>query len=304
MTQERVTHWPAMRKCSFCNTFNPDWVTILDYSEGGASTTIQRSFFFIDESFTDHKISLSNWIQYADRASIIKIFISHVSQNTFPFNKLSNHIVLHFPNSNHITCKHPFSQFSLPRSQTKSVVSRLSTTRSSYSREINEMAMWKDFSGSPAIPNTVSKLYTTTLVRASSDSLVGCMRGCSGGVAGFIWGTCRGDGPRSFSGKNSGNCISTGWWMKPGRGVYVTVASCHLVRSWHLVSVYPPYIWMACWLFTAVTFRAPDWRISLFFFLPLLAQAETGPWTFFCFFFVFRVSFRNDTRGRRLSTLG
>lgn len=43
---------------------------------------------------------------------------------------------------------------------------------------------------------------------------------------------------------------------------------------------------------------------SLFFlfFLPLLAQAETGPWTFFCFFFVFRVSFRNDTRGRRLDT--
>lgn len=172
-----------MRKCPFCNTFNPDWVTILDYSEGGASTTIQRSFFFIDESFTDRKISLSNWIQYADRASIIKIFISHVSQNTFPFNKLSNHIVLHFPNSNHITCKHPFSQLSLPRSQTKSVVSRLSTTRSSYSREINEMAMWKDFSGSPAIPNTVSKLYTTTLVRASSDSLVGCMRGCSGGCS-------------------------------------------------------------------------------------------------------------------------
>ena len=66
MTQERVTHWPSMRKCPFCNTFNPDWVTILlDYPEGGASTTIRRPFFFIDESFTDRKISLSNreWIQ-------------------------------------------------------------------------------------------------------------------------------------------------------------------------------------------------------------------------------------------------
>lgn len=30
------------------------------------------------------------------------------------------------------------------------------------------------------------------------------------GWPGFIWGTCRGNTPRSFSGKNSGNCISTG----------------------------------------------------------------------------------------------
>ena len=74
-----------MRKCPFCNTFNPDWVTILlDYPEGGASTTIRRPFFFIDESFTDRKISLSN------------------------------RIVLHFPNSNRIACKHPLLSIPFP----------------------------------------------------------------------------------------------------------------------------------------------------------------------------------------------
>lgn len=125
MTQERVTHWPSMRKCPFCNTFNPDWVTILlDYPEGGASTTIRRPFFFIDESFTDRKISLSNreWIQ-----SIYK---------NFTYLKIHFHLINRAYSSTFSKFQSHRLQTSLlsipfPRSQTKSVVSRLSTTRSS-----------------------------------------------------------------------------------------------------------------------------------------------------------------------------
>lgn len=85
---------------------------------------------------------------------------------------------------------------------------------------------------------------------------------------GFIWGTCRGNIPRSFSGKNSGNCISTGV-VDEAQSPVCTWQSCRATSHAAGDRLTPcvcilSYIWMRCWLFTAVTYvrGRRDGRIS------------------------------------------